>query len=314
MDDKTHGDGGDRKGRTENSIRCGFWDKGEVIGQKHASHTSSMAGGSNAEGEPMPPWFSVASKTVDPAIFRLGPVAQVNGKSLPSHGRCNDKGSITSDFAVAMIDEAVVPMLNAHGGVSQSKKAVMACDGVTTHMTSQFLDKCKEQHIVVVFRTPQCTNSEQPEDLLNFWLLKNAKDVGWYKVKQNAIFKRLGDTQGASSTLSHAKQLQLVVPCWNVAFSKRSNITAWGMVCACLHLCVLAAPALAVSALAATVAAAALTAVLAPPPPSHRRRPDTAALAVATPLHDLSMSRATIGRICPIWHHNGTAVAPKVPR
>ena len=277
MDDKTHGDGGDRKGRTENSIRCGFWDKGEVVGQKHASHTSSMVGGSNALGEATPAWFSVASKTVDPAIFRFGPVAQVNGTLIPSHGRCNEKGSVTGhfaalqrqraharhahtrhahtrharrgsdraslcvlmslsltgDFAAIMIDESVVPMLNAHGGVSSTRRAVAACDGVTTHMTSQFLDKCKQRHIVISLRTPYCSNSIQFEDLLNFWLLKNAKDVGWYKVKQQAIFERLGQTRGASSTLSHAKQLELVVPCWNVAFSKQSNLTAWEMVHAC---------------------------------------------------------------------------------
>ena len=272
MDDKTHGDGGDRKGRTENSIRCGFWDKGECIGQRHASHTSSLAGGSNALGEAMPAWFSVASKTVDPAIFRFGPVAQVNGTSIPSQGRCNEKGSVTGhfaalqrqrthtrhahtrhtqrgyeraslcvlmslsltgDFAAIMIDESVVPMLNAHGGVSSTNRAVLACDGVGTHMTSQFLDKCKQRHIVVSLRTPYCSNSIQFEDLHNFWLLKNAKDVGWYKVKQEAIFERLGQTKGASSTLSHAKQLQLVVPCWNVAFSKQSNQMAWEMVHAC---------------------------------------------------------------------------------
>lgn len=124
-------------------------------------------------------------------------------------------------------------MLNAHGGVSSTKRAVAACDGVKTHMTSQFLDKCKERHIVVSLRTPYCSNSIQFEDLLNFWLLKNAKDVGWYKVKQQAIIDRLGQTKGNSATLSHAKQLELLVPCWKVAFSKQTNITAWEMVRVC---------------------------------------------------------------------------------
>ena len=166
-------------------------------------------------------------------------------------------------------------MLNAHGGVSSTKRAVAACDGVKTHMTSQFLDKCKERHIVVSLRTPYCSNSIQFEDLLNFWLLKNAKDIGWYKVKQQAIIDRLGQTKGNSATLSHAKQLELLVPCWKVAFSKQTNITAWEMV----RVCPLARY------------------------PCHRLCS-----------HHLSMSRATIGRIWPIWHHNGTTVATKVQR
>ena len=137
---------------------------------------------------------------------------------------------LTGDFAASMIDESIVPMLKAHGGVFSWRRAVMACDGVGTHMSSQFLDKCKQENIVVVLRTPYCSNSIQFEDLYNFFILKNAKDIGWYKVKQEAILKQLGQTLGASSTLSHAKQLQLVVPCWNVAFSKQSNVTAWEMV------------------------------------------------------------------------------------
>ena len=79
LDDTTHGAGGDRKGRTEQSIRCGPWDHGECIGQKSATHTSSLVGGSNAKGEPVPPWFCLAASTCDESIFALGPVANVNG-------------------------------------------------------------------------------------------------------------------------------------------------------------------------------------------------------------------------------------------
>lgn len=98
-------------------------------------------------------------------------------------------------------------------------------------MTSKFLDRCRDRHIVVVLRTPWCSNSIQFEDLLNFWVLKNAKDVGWYKVKQEAIQHQLDRTLGTSSTLSHARQLEILVPCWNEAFSKKTNIMAWTMVC-----------------------------------------------------------------------------------
>ena len=47
MDDKIHGDGGDRKGRTENTLRCGFWDNGEcseysTLGYERASACCSL--------------------------------------------------------------------------------------------------------------------------------------------------------------------------------------------------------------------------------------------------------------------------------
>ena len=97
-------------------------------------------------------------------------------------------------------------------------------------MTEEFLEHCRRNHIVVVLRTPWCANSIQFEDLLNFWILKNAPDVGWYKAKQIEIQKQLGATCGASSTLSHARQLQILVPAWKQAFSMSTNLQAWHMV------------------------------------------------------------------------------------
>ena len=46
LDDKTHGDGAKRSGRTERTFRAGKWDEGVCIGQKSASHTASLVGGS----------------------------------------------------------------------------------------------------------------------------------------------------------------------------------------------------------------------------------------------------------------------------
>jgi hypothetical protein len=73
------------------------------------------------------------------------------------------------------------------GPLSETNRAVLAVDGVGTHMTHAFLDACKKYHIVVVLRTPCCSNSIQFEDLVNFWELKNAKGVGWYLLKQKAV-------------------------------------------------------------------------------------------------------------------------------
>ena len=225
LDDTTHGAGGDRKGRTEQTARCGPWDKGECIGQKTASHTSSLVGGSNGLGEPVPPWFCFAASTIDESIFRLGPVAMVNGKACPTRGACNPKGSVNGKFAVLFLLQSLMVMFAARGGLRADKKAVVACDGVGTHMTAEFFAACRKRHIVICLRTPWCSNRVQFEDLVNFWQLKNAKDVGWYKVKMKAVIDQISSTGVAS--LSFATQLSILRPSWNVAFSKETNLRAW---------------------------------------------------------------------------------------
>ena len=225
LDDTTHGSGGCRKGRTELSLRCGPFDTGESIGQKSASHSSSLVGGSNALGEPVPPWFCLAATNIDPALFKLGPVANVNGYACPSQGTCNPKGSVNGKYAILFVIQSLLMMFRAHGGLRPDNRAVVACDGVGTHMTTEFFKACREVHIVICLRTPWCSNRIQFEDLVNFWQLKNAKDVGWYKGKQMAVMEQVYERGVAS--LSFAKQFQVLVPAWNNAFSKEVNLKAW---------------------------------------------------------------------------------------
>ena len=77
-------------------------------------------------------------------------------------------------------------------------------------MTSEFFEACRKYFIVIVLRTPWCSNRIQFEDLLNFWQLKNAKDVGWYKAKQLAVIEQIAET--GVGGLSFAKQLSILVP------------------------------------------------------------------------------------------------------
>ena len=226
LDDTTHGAGGDRKGRTETSVRCGPWDIGECVGQKSASHTASLVGGSNALGEPVPAWFCLASGSEpDSAVFALGPVAVVNGHELPSRGASNPKGSVDGKLAIRFLRESLLPMLEAHAPLSATRRAVVACDGVGTHMTPDFFRALREAHVVIVLRTPWCSNRIQFEDLVNFWQMKNAKDVGWYKTKQEAVIEKICH-QGQAG-LTHAEQLQLLVPAWENAFSQETSLRGW---------------------------------------------------------------------------------------
>ena len=238
LDDATHGDGGDRSGRSERTLRAGHWDKGDSIGKKNASgQTMSLVGGSNAMGEALIPLISLSCVDFDEKILERGPAAIVNGKRFIMRGTSNPKGSIDGKGILMLVRECLLPMFEAHGVLSPTRRAVVVCDCVGTHMTTEFLDLCTEHNIVVVLRTPWCSNSIQFEDLRNFWTLKNTKDLGWFKVKQQALLllsQRLSHQrpQGKGGImLSFELQLQLLVKPWHVAFSSENNRKAWKQVC-----------------------------------------------------------------------------------
>ena len=115
MDDKTHGDGADRAGRTERCIVTGKNDDSECVGNKNAGATASLMGGSNAKGEGIPAFVSLACTNFDIDILTLGPVATVNGIMLGTQGVCNPKGSIDGAGAIAFVNDSLVPMFDAHG-------------------------------------------------------------------------------------------------------------------------------------------------------------------------------------------------------
>ena len=181
-------------------------------------------------------------------VFALGPVATIQGVDgpvrLPTHGMSNPKGSIDGAGAIDFVRKSLIPMFNAHGGLRADRHAVVVCDGVGTHMTSEFLDFCEANYIEIVLRTPNCSNTEyvicmpalsvcltsahafdlyrQFEDLVNFWHLKNNKIAGFFKLKQTALWEQLAthNTNG----LSHARQLQVRLPFWHHGhFSRAAN-------------------------------------------------------------------------------------------
>ena len=50
---------------------------------------------------------------------------------------------------------------------------MLTCDCCGTHMTIDFLEFCEVNHMLVCLRTPNCSQSIQFEDLVNFWVFKN---------------------------------------------------------------------------------------------------------------------------------------------
>ena len=201
LDDST-GEG--RKGRCEHTVRCGPLDDGECVGNKHGSRAASGVGGSNGLGEAMPCMVVTASETMDSKWWQDGPVAVVNGQQLGMHCNCNAKGSVNGEMAIEYVRVCVLGSLRAHGKLpTAERKAILVCDGVGTHLTEEFLDFLIENHFVLVLRTPNCSQKQQPEDLYNFWLLKNAKaeenePKGFYVLKQAACLVQMAKAGSGS--------------------------------------------------------------------------------------------------------------------
>ena len=93
-EDKTHGDGGDRKGRCERTMKCGKDDDGECVGSRHASKSASVVGGSNAAGEALPCFVVTASSSFQPEWCADGPTTTINGQIIGMDGDCNTKGAV----------------------------------------------------------------------------------------------------------------------------------------------------------------------------------------------------------------------------
>ena len=240
LEDTTHGQGGGRHARGERIFLADDDDDGEVVGTTHASHTASAVGGSNALGEGLPPFFSFACETFVLEWLRAGPTTVVNGVTLGSQGTCNTKGSVDGKAAITWSNDSLKAAYDAHGGVNATRRGVLVCDGVGTHMTLAFLQHLLKLHVVLVLRTPNCSHLQQVEDLYNFWVLKNGAsdqsvllegetlrtdDAGWYKVKQAAAQKRLHET--GRGDLPFDVLMPLLKPVWERAFKQEGNRIGW---------------------------------------------------------------------------------------
>lgn len=162
----THGKGANRKGRAQRTWTSGPADDGECVGLSHATRSMSIVGGSNGAHESVPLWLVLSCLTLPRNFsFGVGPRVLVNGKVLQTHGSCNKKGSVNSENALKMLDESIIPMLQAHDGTSETMHALMTCDCVGPHMTLDFLEKCYTNFIDLYPRTINLSQLEQFEDL-----------------------------------------------------------------------------------------------------------------------------------------------------
>ena len=225
-DDKTHGDGGDRKGRCERTVRCGARDDGECVGGKHAAHPASLVGGTNGAGEGLPCFAVTATGSVDLDWFTDGPTTTINGKRLLMDGTCNAKGSVNNAAALEYVERAVLRAFEARELPTAERKAIMVCDGCGTHLSPDFIDLLVEKHIVLILRTPNTSQKTQPEDLVSFQRVKNAKEFGFYKAKQLECLHQLA-SKGRAAIPYDRLFGNCLKPAWENAFSPANNREAW---------------------------------------------------------------------------------------
>jgi len=66
---------------------------------------------------------------------------------------------------------------------------------VGSHLSPEFCDFLIANHLILILRTPNCSQKQQPEDLVTFQRVKNAKaPYGFYKRKQQALIMQLART------------------------------------------------------------------------------------------------------------------------
>ena len=223
-DDTTHGSGGDRKAKSERSIRCGPEDDGECVGSKHASHTASIVGGTIGTFEALPAFACTASETIDLTWFENGPTTIINGKLLKMDGTCNTKGSINNEAAIQYMKRTVLRAFEARALPTAEKKAIVICDGVGSHLSEELLDFMIEHHLILILRTPNCSQKQQPEDLVSFQRVKSKID-GFYMKKQKLLMQLLAET-GSGIPYDKLFSECLKGP-WERGFSAASNREAW---------------------------------------------------------------------------------------
>ena len=224
VDGKTHGDGGGRHGKGERIVRVGPDDDGETIGHKSSAQTFSAVGGSNAAFQATPCYAVTATETVSVEWFERGPKTMIGGKVYGTTGNCNTKGSVTGELAIEYVETCIKPTLQPP--VSKDNGAVIVCDGVGCHMTIAFLEYCSENGFILVLRTPFCSEKQQNEDLVSFWMLKNEKINGFYKLKQQAVIASLQQPSGGAQ-LKYPVLFELFAKAWEAAFSEENNATGW---------------------------------------------------------------------------------------
>ena len=226
-DDKTHGDGGDRKAKGERTVRCGPEDTGECVGAKHTSHPASVVGGTIGTGEALPCFGCTASSTIDPAWFEVGPTTTINGVVIKMDGTCNPKGSINNEAAVEYIRRSVLRAFKARELPTAEKKGIVVCDGVGSHLSPEFCDFLIANHLVLILRTPNCSQKQQPEDLVSFQRVKNAAPpIGFYVRKQEAVIEQLART--CSAGLPYDVLFgRCLKPAWENGFQAAYNREAW---------------------------------------------------------------------------------------
>ena len=87
-----------------------------------------------------------------------------------------------------------------------------------------------ENHLILILRTPNCSQKQQPEDLVSFNRVKTAKQTGFYARKQVASVRQMALTRSPGipyDVLLGFSQGTIVTTLLTAAWLKRGEAPTW---------------------------------------------------------------------------------------
>ena len=211
-------------------VKKGKGYDGEVVASRGQSRLT-MFGSLFFDEQPGRAVAVLGRESVPPRVKDLLPTTVCDGESMPGEVVLNSSGGVTNSCVMQVFEKAIFWRWDLTDG----KTRVLVLDGCGVHIDPQFLRDLRKLNIMLVLRVPYGSSKLQPEDLLLFWIVKNDKDVGFYKMKQIKIGilrgmknKQRGGKEKTTVALDYLHILECVKPGFEKAFSPEPIGTSTG--------------------------------------------------------------------------------------
>ena len=226
--------GQNRKNHSENTVTYssdGQVDDGESISGRGSARATGI-GCSYLDNEPGCCVVLLKGESADAALLDKAPTMMVAGKARKGHVIYTPGGGMNNDCIVDVMRKAITWRWEEGGDSpweqkNTTKMRVITTDGVGIHVNPVFLQWALDNHIRIVLRCPYSSSKTQPEDVLSFWLLKNNRDTGFYKAKQQRLTQLFSSSGGRTVALSDTDILDCLGPAWTQTFTTEMNQKAY---------------------------------------------------------------------------------------
>lgn len=173
------------KGNSDTIVRAGMDDDGEGVVTKSSACASAVCG-RLADNRTLPAMIIFNSGESLDATWcpnhSVPDICDKDGRPLCWQYQCNEKGSMTEDFAVTYVRNVLHPALGypPPRDTNPGEQGVVICDGVGVHIGFRVLQECIKHGIEVLLRVPNLSCKLQGEDLINFLFLKVRFVIAWF--------------------------------------------------------------------------------------------------------------------------------------